>query len=292
MDRLSAIFTSFIPRARVFFAGSGCKKAAFDECDGVGHLHILKSGQMTLTQLNGEKTIVSEPSVLFYPRPTSHRFESCSGENFEILCASINLGIPAVNPFCDALPECVLLSLNSFQGLDSLFDLLFIEAFKDHCGRQVALDNLVGYFLVVLLRHLIDVGNYPVGILAGLSDIKLAKALTAIHNKPAYPWTLEHLAEEAGMSRARFAAHFKTVINTTPMDYVSRWRMGIAQSLLKQGYSIKQIAPKVGYQSAASMTRTFSSRLGMPPSMWLGKLKEQDFHAELKNLDTYVPVNF
>lgn len=274
MDRLAAIFSNFAPTARVFYAGSGCQQAAFDVSEGVGHIHILKSGQMALTQPDGEQLMVDQPSVLFYPRPASHRFESCSEVNLELLCASFDLGSPATNPFCEALPNFVLLPLCTLKGLEPILGVLFSEAFQNKCGRQAALDNLVGYFLVVMLRYLVDTGNYSIGVLAGLSDVRLSKAFTAIHEKPANSWTLEQLADVAGMSRARFAALFKSKVGSTPMDYLSRWRMGVAQSLLKKGYSIKQVAPRVGYQSAAAMTRTFTSRLGVSPSDWLNTIKD------------------
>lgn len=273
MDRLYTIFSRFLPTARVFYAGSVCQQAAFDMEEGVGHIHTLKSGRMSLTQPNGEQILVDQPSVIFLPRPTTHHFESCSDVNLELVCASIDLGSPASNPLFEAFPDCVLLPLTAFQGLEPILDVLFFEAFEDHSGRQVALDNLVGYFVVLLLRNLIETGNYSVGVLAGLSDVKLSKAITSLHEKPENPWTLEQLASVAGMSRARFAEHFKETVGSTPMGYLSRLRMGIVQTLLKQGYSIKQVAPKVGYQSAAAMTRTFTSRFGMSPSEWLDQVR-------------------
>ena len=49
------------------------------------------------------------------------------------------------------------------------------------------------------------------GVLAGLADPRLAKALTAMHEAPKKSWTLEDLAGIAGMSRTRFAEHFRTL---------------------------------------------------------------------------------
>lgn len=291
MDRLSAIFSRFTPTIRVFYSGHSCQQAVFDSSESIGYIHILKSGCMSLTLPNDEQIVVDQPSVIFYPRPASHQFESCSELELELLCASIYLGSAASNPLCEALPACLVLPLAKLEGLEPMLDVLFYEASEEFCGRQVALDHLVGYVLVLLLRHVIDAGNYSVGVLAGLSDVKLSKALTAVHENPAYQWTLERLAGVAGMSRARFAAHFKAAIGSTPMDYVSRWRMGVAQSLLKQGYSIKQVAPKVGYQSAAAMTRTFTSRFGLPPSEWLKQVREQGSLPEIKDLDSYIPLS-
>jgi transcriptional regulator GlxA family with amidase domain len=50
--------------------------------------------------------------------------------------------------------------------------------------------------------HLIDSG-----ILMGLSDLRLGKAIEGMHKHPETPWSLEQLAQWDGMSRARFAAY-------------------------------------------------------------------------------------
>lgn len=269
MDRLSAIFSRFMPAARVFYSGSQCRRAAFDCAGGVGHVHILKSGSMLLRHGDTTPEIIDQPSVLFYPRPRFHEFESAGDVPMELLCASIDLGESAGSPLGEALPDFIVVPFSHFERFDVLTGVLFSEAFEDHCGRQVALDHLVSYFLVLLLRYLIDAGVYKIGVFAGLSDAKLSKALTMVHDSPERNWTLESLADAAGMSRARFAAYFRATVGTTPMDYVAQWRMSVAKSLLKQGYSVKQVAPKVGYQSAAAMSRTFNQRLGLPPSEWL-----------------------
>jgi hypothetical protein len=51
-----------------------------------------------------------------------------------------------------------------------------------------------------------------------------------MHKHPETSWSLEELAQHAGMSRARFAAHFRKVVGVTPFDYLTDWRLGIAQT--------------------------------------------------------------
>lgn len=274
MDRLSAIFNRYFPSARTFFAGNRCRQATFDAESGVGHIHILHSGRLQLLHDNGDHQLIDQPSVLFYPRPKSHSFKACGESGPELLCASIDLGSELSNPLAESLPELVIVPLQEMEGIESFISVLFTEAFAEHSGRQLALDHLISYFLILLLRHVMNKQRPQLGLLAGLSDPKLARALTALHEQPETAWNLERLADEAGMSRARFAEHFRQVVGLTPMEYATRWRMGVTQTLLKQGYSVKQLAPKVGYQSAAALTRTFTQRMGMPPSEWLQQHRE------------------
>lgn len=53
------------------------------------------------------------------------------------------------------------------------------------------------------------------------------------------------MAQEAGMSRARFAEHFKKIVGITPGDYLTQWRLTVARKQLLAGGSLKQVAPAV-----------------------------------------------
>ena len=105
----------------------------------------------------------------------------------------------------------------------------------------------------------------------GLGDDRLARAMDAMHKHPETSWSLEQLAQAAGMSRARFAAHFRQVVGATPFDYLANWRMAVAQTMLLEGKSLKRIAPAVGYANSTALTRVFTARVGMPPSDWLAR---------------------
>lgn len=75
-------------------------------------------------------------------------------------------------------------------------------------------------------------GRPPIkeGVLAGLSDPKLAATLAAVHANPAHSWRIEEMANLAHMSRTSFANHFRDVAGMTLADYLIDWRMGLADS--------------------------------------------------------------
>jgi transcriptional regulator GlxA family with amidase domain len=121
------------------------------------------------------------------------------------------------------------------------------------------------------MRSALDARLVDSGILLGLADERLGKAIEEMHKHPEASWSLERLAQSAGMSRARFAAHFRKVVGITPFDYLTNWRLGIAQTMLRKGNSLKLIATAVGYTNATALTRVFTQRLGMSPSDWLAQ---------------------
>lgn len=268
-DNFAPLFDNITPSARVFYSGRLCGISSDHTTSTAGHLHLLRRGVLHILRPDFTTITVDQASVLFYPRPLPHRFQSDDESGAELVCATIEFGAGARNPLVHSLPELLIVPLDSLKELGPTTDLLFAEAFSDNPGRQTAVDRLTEYFLVLLLRSAINNGLIQSGLLMALADPRLAPAITAIHRKPEQPWSLEELAQTAGMSRARFAAHFRSIVGMTPFDYLTDWRIGIAQSLLKRGESLKIVAPQVGYSSPTALTRVFTQKVGVSPARWL-----------------------
>ncbi len=75
------------------------------------------------------------------------------------------------------------------------------------------------------------------------------------------------------MSRSAFAARFKDLVEETPMQYVTRWRMNVALTWLREGdLSLTELAERLGYQSEAAFSRAFKRAIGISP----GAARRQD----------------
>ncbi|HME83585.1 MAG TPA: AraC family transcriptional regulator [Roseiarcus sp.] len=61
-----------------------------------------------------------------------------------------------------------------------------------------------------------------VGWLFALADKQMSAAMTAMHDDPAHRWTLQLLAERAGMARTTFALMFKETVGASPIEYLTR----------------------------------------------------------------------
>lgn len=134
-------------------------------------------------------------------------------------------------------------------------------------GGVLVAQHLAHLMLVQALRlYLADGAGRHVGWLFALADPQLAAAISAMHAEPGTRWTLPALANRAGMSRASFAQVFRTKVGTSPIDYLTRWRMLLAASRLTDGNQpVSAIAMSLGYDSESAFSTAFKRVMGCSP---------------------------
>lgn len=271
-DRLSAVLTGFNVRAGVFYNGSLCGIASFgDEDSPDGHLHFLREGNLRVHLPDGTAMPMQGPSLICFPRGLKHRFLVDDGEEALLTCASLRFQGGRHNPIAQSMPEVVALHIDELVNAAPLLAWLFSEAREPEEGRAAILDRLFEILIIQMLRHLIVHKKIPGGLLAGLADPRLARVIESVHAHPGNHWTIESMASVAGMSRARFADHFRMTLGTTPLDYVTRWRIMVAQQELIAGRPMKSIAGEIGYESPAALARAFRRKTGTTPAEWLSR---------------------
>ncbi len=269
MDRLTDFIQRFDLRAQVLHNGALRRPLRVEASEGAGRLHLLRSGALQLTGPGRRSCHVHEPTVLFYARAARHELRPQEGAAVDLLSASFEFGAGDENPLLQDLPLPLRLPLSGIPGMDPLFGVLMQEALDRRCGHAAVLDRLMEVLVVKLLRLAIERKLVDTGVVAGLSDPRLARVLTAVHAAPEAAWTLEQMAARAGMSRSRFAAHFSAVMGLPAAEYLKRWRVGLAKRMLREGRPIKQVALDVGYGSSASFGRAFAQIEGSTPTLWL-----------------------
>lgn len=124
--------------------------------------------------------------------------------------------------------------------------------------------------LVQALRlHLAEGVRSGVGWLFALADKQMSVAITSIHDSPGHRWTLQELGERSGMSRSIFAMKFKETVGTSPMEYLTRWRMLLAGGGLKNSSDpLSVIAHSLGYESESAFSTAFKRVMGCSPRQY------------------------
>ena len=96
---------------------------------------------------------------------------------------------------------------------------------------------------------------------------QIATAIAHIRQNLSKALPIDDLACIAGMSVRSFHAHFKSITDTTPLQYQKELRLIEARRLmLAEGKAVGSAAFEVGYESPTQFSREFSRRFGLPPS--------------------------
>jgi AraC-like DNA-binding protein len=134
-------------------------------------------------------------------------------------------------------------------------------------GGFLVAQQLASMVLVQALRlRLAEGPKGGVGWLFALNDRQIAAAITAMHDDPAHRWTLQALAERAGMSRTSFTLKFKETVGETPMEYLTRWRMLLAgDRLTNSSDPVSAIAMSLSYESESAFSAAFKRVMGCSP---------------------------
>lgn len=154
-----------------------------------------------------------------------------------------------------------------------LIELLSEECTADHPGTELIVHRMLEVLLVEALRWQGVDRQVPAGLLRGLQEPALARALKTIHADVRANWTVADLANIAGMSRSAFSARFSEALGCAPIEYLARWRIAIAKDALARGAkSLERIADEIGYDSASAFSTAFRRHNGCAPGQFARRL--------------------
>ena len=144
------------------------------------------------------------------------------------------------------------------------------EADRGDQGNIVMLGRLAEIlFVEVLRRYMQELPPTQPGWLTGVKDPVVGQTLGLLHASPERDWTVDELARAAAVSRSTLSDRFTLLIGEPPMRYLTRWRMQLAQHLLRQtDLSIAAVAARVGYASEVAFSHAFKRYIGQPPVSW------------------------
>lgn len=149
-------------------------------------------------------------------------------------------------------------------------ELMMKELREPQPGGYLVAQHLAYVMLVQALRlHLAEGISRGTGWLFALADKQMSIAISAMHDEPARRWTLQQLAECAGMSRSIFALKFKQTVGTPAMEYLTRWRMLLAgDKLSSSGDPVAAVALSLGYESEGAFSTAFKKCMGCSPRQY------------------------
>ena len=234
-----------------------------------GQKRWLQANAGDVLMIGGERGYVmaSDPEVA--PRPAASLLVDAQGNarlnrgeaTFECLAGRVELDAARGRVLLESLPS--LLHLKSAQPALVALEGLSRELRSPMPGSPLVLRLQAQLLLVELLRASAPTTR---GWLRLVADRALAPAMEAMHQNPGHAWTVAALARRCGLSRSSFAARFREHGAVAPLEYLTGWRMRLAQrSLEERDVGLGQLAAELGYESQSSFSVAFKRVLGMSP---------------------------
>jgi AraC-like DNA-binding protein len=195
-----------------------------------------------------------------------------------MVCGHFEFDTGQEHPLVTQLPPALVVRWSESvrdSPLENAFRFIAREVQESRPGHGTVVRRLSEVLFVQAIRFWADRAQPERGLLAALADPRLGAALTAIHAAPAEHWTLERLGREAALGRSAFAARFRAVVGEPPLQYLTRWRVQMASRLLAESrLPLERIAERVGYESAASLSRAFRKTTGSSPGAYRRQARE------------------
>lgn len=257
--------------------------------------HILSQG-VCWGGLRGEPRVQMQPGdVLIFPHGDAHVMSGQPAESREptfsvnapeqypstvrlgagepdtiLMCGFLGCDSGPFNPILAALPNVLHMPRIGEGWLSTLPDQVLREWRDPKAGSATVLTRLAEVmFIEVLRQHMATISPQERGWLSALRDPMISAALSALHERPAHPWTLQKLATEVAASRSVLAERFAEIVGIPPIQYLTQWRLQLAADLLRRSNSkISAVAARIGYDSEAAFSRAFKRATGMSPGAY------------------------
>ena len=261
--------------------------------------HIVLQGQCWAKKDEDQPVCLAAGDIVIYPHAAAHEMNDplatatrpikeliaehpakdhrwCYGGGGAVttmLCGAFQLSDPKLNLLDMLLPPVVHIkseSNNASVQLRTLRQCIEAELEVASPGRQAIVTRLAEAFLLRATRdYMLSSSNGETGLAAIVRDPSIGRAVGLIHQHPERSWTVDTLANEAGLSRSVFATRFKLRIGDSPQHYLQRCRLNKAVQLLQApGVAIAEIANRVGYDSESSFSKWFKHFMGEAPGTY------------------------
>jgi AraC-like DNA-binding protein len=281
-------------------------KPAFSNGDssGVMPFHIMVEGSCWL-KMPGHQLDLAPGDIVAFPFATGHQLGHGSGgpmvnptsglppkpwrevpilhhgegrSRQRLLCGYLQCDALDFRPLRRALPQLLHMRTEGVPDagwLRATIAQIVSEVDRPRTGGLSMLERLTEIIFIELLRHeILAMRAGSVGWLAALADRPLARGLALIHDDPHRDWSVQALAQAAGLSRSTLAERFEAVLGTSPMRYVRDWRLYLASVALRTTRkAIAAIGHDAGYGTEAAFNRAFARAYGTPPAAWRQKAR-------------------
>jgi AraC-like DNA-binding protein/mannose-6-phosphate isomerase-like protein (cupin superfamily) len=299
VDLLSQVLTLIRLRGELIFSAELTAPWALQFDAGSAYFHVVLDGTVEVVASDGKRVLAGPGDLLVLPQGSGHRIGfggapplpirdvleaqireeqlairlGGNGAMTHLITGAFRFEGDNMPTMIAVLPALIHISkaLRSEEEawVEGIAQFLLAEAREPHPGAALMISRLIDILVIRAMRTWVRTAPPENrGWLGALADVRISRALKAIHDEPFRRWTVAELAGIAGMSRSSFAERFTTLIGAAPLHYQTRWRLLLANEMLKgPDTRVSDIGRRIGYDSDAAFSRAFKSQFGYPPAL-------------------------
>lgn len=233
---------------------------------GAAHVLVLADGALHIEDAGEAPVVIDGGDLLLLPRGLGGARLVASRARASVIVCRFWFDPHSLRGMIAALPERIHIGRAEGAGwLEGIVPFLMVEVTDDAPGAALMISRIIDVIVIRTLRTWVQRGH-TTGWLGGLSDARIARALKLVHERPLQRWSVDALAEAAGMSRSSFCERFAALVGRSPLRYQNEWRLNLARAMLAAGDArIGEIALRVGYESESAFSRAYKAMFGYPP---------------------------
>lgn len=140
-------------------------------------------------------------------------------------------------------------------------------------GNTASKIRLLVNELLILLLELIDSNEVVLNESLTDSSRSVRLFLNELDKNLSEAWTIDRMAESAGVGLTRFTYHCRQLTNATPMRYLAMRRIESSKKLLEKnpGYSIAEVAYSCGFATSQYFSTVFKRQEKCTPQEYKRK---------------------
>lgn len=234
--------------------------------DSVCEIVVVYKGTGTYL-LNTKRYPIKEGDIIFYNQGDLHEISSSLDTEIDDYCigiANLNLKNMRYNQLIhdDEMPVRYCGKL--FSSLKSMCEEMYTLSNLNE-DTNLATQLLCASFIITALQtSLIEEKAYKTK-----DELFMTRILSYLNTNFKETILIEDIAIKLGCSVSYISHLFKKSTGITPIQYVIRRRIGLAQTLLiSTNYTITYIATVVGYENTNYFIRLFTKIIGISPAKY------------------------
>lgn len=236
-----------------------------------GLFHLVGTGECLVESVALTEALhLKAGDLVVLPHGDPHRLSAHNSDeksSTSLICGELHFSSLTRHPLSHALPACFVVRAAEADKVFRHLSAMMVDVVNSGvAGRQVLLNKLADTLFTLAVCDYANRNTDHRGLFAALADGRICKVLQAVHENPGRAWTMQSMASLACMSRSAFAERFAQLMKVPPMQYVTQWRVSVAERLLRDRQaSVATIAEQLGYSSEAAFRRLFKRVSGLCP---------------------------